>query len=56
MKSATLPADDGASLEEGAASDVKAWLAELTVELAREVLATVYYTAMGRISLWEEVE
>ena len=21
-----------------------------------EVLATVYYTAMGRISLWEEVE
>ena len=56
VKSATLPADDGASLEEAAAGDVKAWLAELTVELAREVLATVYYTAMGRISLWEEVE
>jgi hypothetical protein len=33
---------------------VKAWLAELTAELAREVLATSYYTAKGRISRWEE--
>jgi len=56
VKSATLPADDGARLRDAAPADVKAWLAELTVELAREVLATVYYTAMGRISLWEEVE
>jgi hypothetical protein len=54
VKLATLPADDGASLEKAPAGDVKAWLAELTAELAREVLATSYYTAKGRISRWEE--